>query len=61
MGNDFQESVGYLDWQFKVEEFPIESTDPKTGDDFNIWLYADIGVVALCGIVVLLKRNREEV
>lgn len=61
MGNDFQESVGYLDWQFKVEEFPIESTDPKTGDDFNIWLYAGIGVVALCGIVVLLKRNREEV
>lgn len=60
MGNDFQESVGYLDWQFKVEEFPIESTDPKTGDDFNIWLFAGIGVVALCGIVVLLKRNREK-
>ena len=61
MGNEFQEAVGYLDWQFKVEEFPIESTDPKTGDDFNVWLYAGIGAVALCGIVLLLtKRNKKE-
>lgn len=61
MGNEFQDEVGYLDWQFKVEEFPIESTDPKTGDDFSVWLYAGIGVCALCGIVILLtKRNKKE-
>lgn len=61
MGNEFQDEVGYLDWQFKVEEFPIESTDPKTGDDFSAWLYAGIGVCALCGIVILLtKRNKKE-
>lgn len=62
MDNEFQEAVGYLDWQFKVEEFPIESTDPKTGDDFNVWLYAGIGAAALCGIVLLLttKRNKKE-
>ena len=61
MDNKFQEAVGYLDWQFKVEEFPIESSDPKTGDDFNVWLYAGIGAAALCGIVLLLtKRNKKE-
>ena len=62
MDNEFQEAVGYLDWQFKVEEFPIESTSPQTGDDFNIWLYAGIGLVALCGIVVLIitRRKKEE-
>ena len=62
MGNEFQEAVGYLDWQFKVEEFPIESTSPQTGDDFNIWLYAGIGLVALCSIVVLIitRRKKEE-
>ena len=61
MDNDFQNAVGYLDWQFKVEEFPIESSDPQTGDDFNVWLYAGVGLAALCGIVVLLtKRNKKE-
>ena len=61
MDNEFQEAVGYLDWQFKVEEFPIESTSPQTGDDFNIWLYAGIGLVALCGIVVLIiTRSKKE-
>lgn len=60
MGNDFQDAVGYLDWQFKVEEFPIESSDPKTGDDFNAWLYVGVGVVALCGIALLLKRKNTE-
>lgn len=61
MDNDFQNAVGYLDWQFKVEEFPIESSDPQTGDDFNVWLYAGVGLAALCRIVVLLtKRNKKE-
>ena len=61
MDNDFQNAVGYLDWQFKVEEFPIESSDPQTGDDFNVWLYAGVGLAALCTLVVLLtKRNKKE-
>jgi LPXTG-motif cell wall-anchored protein len=60
MGNDFQETAGYLDWQFKVEEFPIEASDPKTGDDFNVWLYIGIGAVALCGIVLLVKHRKED-
>lgn len=60
MGNEFQEAVGYLDWQFKVEEFPIESNSPSTGDRYNVWLYAGIGLVALCVIVVLISTGRKK-
>lgn len=60
MGNEFQEAVGYLDWQFKVEEFPIESNSPSTGDRYNVWLYAGIGLVALCAIVVLISTGRKK-
>lgn len=60
MGNEFQEAVGYLDWQFKVEEFPIESSSPSTGDRYNVWLYAGIGLVALCAIAVLIITGRKK-
>lgn len=66
MGNDFQESIGYLDWQFKVEELPVESTDPKgpnTGDERNMTPYfvlmaASFAVLLL--LFVLKKRQSNQ-
>ena len=57
MGNDFQNKIGYIDWEFKVEEFPIESTDPTpppTGDRNNVLLYSGILCISLGGLIVLL-------
>lgn len=69
MGNDYQNEIGYIDWQFKIEELPVEPGDPevpKTGDSTNIFLYAGSMVISLTALIILLivgkrqKRQAEE-
>ena len=58
MGNEFANQIGYLDWQFKIEEIP---DPPKTGDDANLMLYgavALVSLVALTAILVVYKRKK---
>ena len=64
MDNSWMEQIGYLDWQFKVEEFPIEKDDPvlpKTGDESNplLWVFLMLGAAA--GMVLLINwRDRRD-
>lgn len=65
LGNEFQNAIGYLDWQFKVEELPVEPDDPKppkTGDTQEPYFY--IAIVAVCALLLVLlavgKRRKEE-
>lgn len=62
MGDDFQQAIGYLDWEFMVEEFPVDDTNPKTGDDTPIALYVTVCAVSAAAIIVLLltRRKKEE-
>lgn len=64
MGNDFSKQVGSLDWEFAVEELPVEPTDPvgpKTGDDTPVALYAAICAVCAGAVVFLIAtRKRKE-
>lgn len=65
MDNDYQNEIGYIDWEFKVEELPIGATDPKppqTGDTSNLFLYAGLMIFSLVGLIVLLatKRRKQE-
>lgn len=55
MGNEFQNNTGYIDWEFKIEELSVESTDPQppqTGDTFN--LYVNMLIISFVGLTVLL-------
>lgn len=57
MGNDYQNEIGYIDWEFKIEELPIEPTDPeppKTGDTSNIILYSGMMIFSLAALIALL-------
>lgn len=66
MGNEFQEQIGFVDWQFKVEELPVEPTDPtppETGDKFSLPLYIGLMAFSLTGLIVLLltKKRKDNV
>lgn len=64
MENDFQKAVGYLDWQFKVEELPVEPDDPTpppTGDSFSTTLWVIVMAASLAVIVFLfVSRKRKK-
>lgn len=63
MGNEFQEQIGYIDWQFKVEELPVEPTDPtppQTGDNFSLPLYIGLMAFSLTGLIVLLLTKKRK-
>ena len=63
MENDFQASVGYLDWQFKVDELPVEPDDPTpppTGDTFNATLWVSVMVASLAVIVFLFVSRKRK-
>lgn len=68
LDNEFQNNVGYLDWEFMIEEFPIEEGDPKppqTGDNSNIGLWLVLMLGSLTMLIILLfwrqkdKENEE--
>lgn len=67
LGDDYQNKIGYIDWEFKVEEFPKEPSDPdipQTGDDFQLVLYVGLMGISLLALILLLlarkKQNAEE-
>ena len=66
MGNEFQNQIGYIDWEFKIEELPVEPSDPeppKTGDTTNLALYSGLMFCSLAAIIALLflgKRRKRE-
>ena len=66
LDNEFQNKIGYLDWEFMIEEFPIEEGDPKppqTGDNSNMGLWFTIMICSLIMMIILLvwrKKDKED-
>lgn len=66
MGNEFQKAVGFIKWQFKVEELPVEPDDPKpdTGDYSQPLLWGGMlvgsAVILMLIILPMRKKKKEE-
>ncbi|MGN0493690.1 MAG: LPXTG cell wall anchor domain-containing protein [Acutalibacteraceae bacterium] len=56
MDNEFQKAVGSLDWQFKVEELPVDADDPKppkTGESDGVIIWITGGFISLSALILL--------
>ena len=62
LGDEYQDAIGYIDWEFKVEELPVDPDDPRpphTGDFSNAGWYVLLAVVCVIMIIVMMiKRKR---
>ena len=65
LDNNYKNLIGYLDWEFMIEEFPVEDDDPKPpprGDDFRWQWYAAglAGSVFMILLLILWEKKRKE-
>lgn len=63
LDNSFQEEKGLLDWQFMIEELPVDPDDPQTGDRSSVEIYIALFAVSFVGLLMLLvfvlKRKKK--
>ena len=63
LDNTYQQQIGYLDWEFMIEEYEIAPTDPeppKTGDDLRIWIWAGLAVMSFSALMILILAWKEQ-
>lgn len=63
LDNQYSSKIGYLDWEFMVEEYPIEDSDPKppkTGEDSNLGLWIAVMLCSAAVMFILIIWRRKE-
>jgi hypothetical protein len=64
LDNQYQDQIGYLDWEFMVEAMPAEPDDPvKPGDDSNKLIYFTLMLGSVIFLIILLawrKKDKEK-
>lgn len=60
LDNNYKKSIGYLDWEFMVEE--IDDGGTQTGDTAEAWVWiAGLGCSAVLVVIILTVRKRSNV
>ena len=67
LSDEYQDKVGYVDWEFKIEELPVSPSDPnapKTGDSGDVFLYFGMLVISVSSLALILyalkRRGKKE-
>lgn len=66
LDNNYQNQIGYLDWEFMIEEFPVEDSDPKppnTGENSQMWIWFAVMLCSIAIMIILLlwrKKDKEK-
>ncbi len=63
LDNEYQSKIGYLDWEFLIEEFPIEEGDlkiPQTGVNSNMGLGFTFIICSLIMMIILLVWRKKD-
>ena len=66
LSSEYQDQIGYIDWEFKIEELPVEPDDPKppkTGDDSNLWIWVTAMFLSGAFLIILIiwrKKNKDK-
>lgn len=63
LGSEYQYEIGYIDWEFRVDEYvpdPSDPPPPHTGDDSNPMLYVCLMAVSLAALLLLLFGKRKK-
>lgn len=63
LDNKYQAAIGYIDWEFKVEEYPIDPDDPTpppTGDAMPFYIGGACVCIFLIVFLVAKKRRRTD-
>lgn len=55
-GNEWQNQIGYIDWQFKIERIPAATETARTGDAAQPGLY--LAAVSLAALGIVLARRK---
>ena len=63
MGNEHQDEIAYfLDWEFRIEEYPVDDDDPKPPDtgDRRLETPAALMICSTAGLFFLIFRKRKK-
>ncbi len=63
LDNTYKQQIGYLDWEFMIEELPVEPDDPtapETGDTLKLWPWLVIILTAIAVMILTFRKQTKD-